>query len=393
MNKKLAIFLSLFSITISAADAPYEWVLPKIAAKVQELVEQEHPLIIPPEEELGQMRLGVNWSGINYLQRLCLKDIHDTFLMNHETPVSVFDIGAGFGLMSWKMIAAGADVTASSNNRFLIDQISRSLAKNFKELCLGNLSIRVFFDFMKIHENMNSRFQIAWSGQNLHLYDPRQVKDYVQKIYSALKPGGRVYLTTLTPSYDPVELDHYLYGKTKTFLKENKSAYDKFPGYFVRNMVELRYLKPDYTRVKELRLVNTEFLHPVFHFNPEQRIIGYWGQPQLSDELKIWTSPKTKNVIFKEFHIASHKFDDETLVRVFEKVGFIVNEIFYFDLADNSAPIVPAEQFTSRMRTDRPWGIGIKATKRQCEEKVPETKGAALQRFISYPPKLEPDND
>lgn len=395
MNKKFIIILSLFSITLGAMQDASEWVDAKITAQVQELIEREQPLIVPKEEELGQIRLGVNWAGINHLQWLCLKDIHHTFLSHHQVPVPVIDIGAGFGLMSWKMIAAGAEVIAFSNSCSLIEQINRSVAENFRELSLKDVSIRVYPDFMRINENIISRFQVAWSGQNLHLYDPSQVDDYVHKIFLALKPGGRVYLTTLTPSYDPVELEHYRYGKYKTFLKEDQSEYDKFPGYLMHNLLELRYRNPDYSLVKEYRLVNSEFLHPVLSFKPEQRNPGFWGQPKLSDELRMWVSPKTKNVFFKQFHVATHKFDDDTMKMVFERAGFIVNDIFYFDLSDNFAPMIRADQFTPRMRAERRWGIGIKATKpRECEEKVPERKGATPpQRFISYPLKKERDDN
>lgn len=66
---------------------------------------------------------GYSQPNINPLQLECLEDIRRLYEQNGKKRIPAIDIGAATGLMSWKMIVAGAHVTAVEIVSRVADQI------------------------------------------------------------------------------------------------------------------------------------------------------------------------------------------------------------------------------------------------------------------------------
>lgn len=299
---------------------------------------------------------------------ICLKDIYNTFKLL-KRPVKVLETGAGPGAMTWKMIAAQADVLALTKNRDLADLVSssaRTHAIPFIELNALPLKTATI-DLQKISERFDNSFDIAWSS-NLNHYSPTEVKKYVQKLYKVLKPGGRAYLVSLTPSHSQMELDAY---------KRSLDRKHDFPGYLCNNHLTFMRKLPDSSMAYDPWIVETLVLDPKDVAIPKYKFMDLMGSPKLSWALHKRTLPNSGES-FVAYHRAIHRFDATTLFNLFSKMNFDIKDLFYFSL-DGKCPKVAPEHFTDELRKKTRWGIAIMVKKpAEAERKFPAPTESAV---------------
>lgn len=359
MNKKLSIipFFSLFLLTKPLLSL--EWVAAEDRPILAEILAKEQPMLIPkdPEEEAifgPNHYLKESFAGLNPLQLQCLKDVQKTYQAANQQRVDTLDMDAGPKAMSWKMIAAGAQVLSLAKNRAMKEQVQdlvKAHAATFIKPGENPLEA-IALDLPMISWSLKNKFDIAWSAE-LHHFFPSRVEEYLKKLFMILRPGGRAYVTTLTPSFYPTEVDAY---------KRALARLEPYPGYMVANLITFtKKIQQPNQPIFEQVLVKVRGLHPEDILLPGVRFLGFSEPINLPLGLHVRTLPRNIDDNFIKFYMAMHKFDAQTLNRIFKEAGFLVDEIFYFDLKDSK--IVPAHQFNDDMRLRSRWGIAIKATK------------------------------
>lgn len=327
----------------------------------ESVVSEKADGILPVNDEDGRP-FGYARPGINFFQLLCLKDINNTYKKNKEHRVEAIDIGAAVGMMSWKMVAVGAKVTAVELIPSLAVKIPDAIDKYVKSPNKPPLRVAKK-DFLLISPQHENHYDIAWAGQNIHFFNPKEIPDYLDKLYSVLKPGGRAYLTSVTASFDVPDV-HAFY--------EARNLKEKFPGFLGKNLIYYSKLVagPDGKEYYDFEKLNTVWLSPEEDdLHHGQRFYGFCGEVPLSPELTKKLESLSPDE-YQEFCMIGHFFDHETFERIFLEAGFIVEEIYYFSQSDIKLP----SEFTDAMREKDFWQIGIKVSKPLVARPKPEQK-------------------
>lgn len=373
----LAVILFILLLKSSSALAIYEWIDPKTPPKIQKFlsdsINQEQPMAIEGEGEHRGIIFGQSWPQLDPMKVECLNDIQSLYRLQNRQRVRTIDIGSGPGAMTWKMIVAGGHVTAIELNKevakLILPNITTKAGPFLTEQERKNLPARqAVKNFLDISDETHAdQYDIAWSGQNIHFFKPKDIPAYLKKMFKILKPGGRAYVTTITPVGRPDILETYLRAR-----KENRD----FPGYFACNRYVLGQEKKAFWTDAKVNQVtaNWHLLPNDSDFSPGQQYQGFIGKSKIDLKVSHMIAGLTEYHEdlplngFRKVGSINLAFDEIDLKKIFTAAGFIVEKIYYFYI-DNPDVIIPAHQFTDDMRLRNRFAIAIKAVKpKECAD-------------------------
>lgn len=107
---------------------------------------------------------------------------------------TILDIGCSYGVYALPLLQKGAYVVANDVDAFSLYTLV--LGAQEKELAKLTLSYGRFPEEVNAPESYFDGIQMC---HVLHYMTPDQIQTSLTKIYRILKPGGKIYLTTLTP--------------------------------------------------------------------------------------------------------------------------------------------------------------------------------------------------
>lgn len=360
-------------------------------ANIRKIIRAEESAFIIPNPENKNYRFGRSFT-IDIPQVMCLQEICKRYELDNNIRPKVADFGAGFGLMTWKIILAGGDVFAVEPQ----DPTRDILMKNAKQAVpflnrgetLKNVSrcskVSVLdFDKCPAYKEKADHYDITWSGNLLHLFTPSEATAYVKNLYNITKPGGYAFATVHGPCISKSMLSFFL---------ERKKANTPFPGYCVANMAEqgFRYY-PEFNGAPQKVMTPAEvmkkpgergeFIYSPLDteenwLSPTCRKEGFYrcGQepcntPSNTGEVGFFEEVYIDQILARpyheaecRYHIAYHSFDRDSLKTLFEQAGFSVELSFHYHIRSNH--LVESDISMDMMDTDvnHIW-VGIKALK------------------------------
>jgi SAM-dependent methyltransferase len=184
---------------------------------------------------------GYSFPGLNEMGQVCLEDIRDQFQASGKRP-RVADIGAGFGNMTWKLLAAGAAVDAFELQAPTAKELHRRLQDmelHFWEgASLKDILSIVVGDAISALKNpkFSEKYDFIWLGSILHFLTPTDLKKLNHIFQQVLKPNGKVFAETNTLTMFSW-LTNYSILQTAYDLAKMKKL--EFPGFLVMNAATL----------------------------------------------------------------------------------------------------------------------------------------------------------
>ena len=191
----------------------------------------------------AQKDYGYNFPSIPRIQQKLLE-----FCAQADHEVHIADVGPGFGYDSlMALLTKKAKVTAFEKQEaqcealhFTVMQtILTQVDPNFPEDKFTVLQAD-FLEPSTLQEHTFDRINI---NKVIHFFNPEESRVFKENINFFLKPGGRLFLTCLTPS-PGTKIDNFI-----------KSSEEEFPGYlFYRMEIELEELfQSGESNLKEVR--------------------------------------------------------------------------------------------------------------------------------------------
>lgn len=131
----------------------------------------------------------------------------------------VLEIGAGTGSTSLKALETGAFVWVNDLDKENLHDFSNNVP-----LPYSNKYKLVIGDFLNGIDLPESYFESILAVRVLHFFSPQKLGEAISKMYSLLKPGGKVFILASTPYFKEIE----------SFVPEyeqRKRKGDLYPGY------------------------------------------------------------------------------------------------------------------------------------------------------------------
>ncbi len=344
------------------------------------LIKEEKSMRTKKNPGNENLDFGISFAGINLAQELCLIKINKIYEESGTRPKTA-DLGAGHGYMTWKMLVAGADVFAVEPQ----DPTREELMKNAKKanpflkegeklntISRCSKTSALSFDTCPAYVQKENYYDITWSGNLIHLFTPKEATGYVHNLYKITKPGGYAFATvhTACPGKEMLEF----------FLKRKEEG-KEFPGFFMANhTTHLRqYVDVDWEIMRTINSNRPPFItgidfSPVDIGDSEEALLsptittpGFYGggedQKQYREQL---TRDETGSFYFPYdnfTHSTKHFFDKDSFRFLFEAAGFLVEDVFYMNLASNTRfeEELSLDMFSSSRRMS--IFIGIQARK------------------------------
>ncbi|MBY0272731.1 MAG: class I SAM-dependent methyltransferase [Alphaproteobacteria bacterium] len=192
-----------------------------------------------------QKDYGYNFPSIPRIQQKLLE-----FCAQADHEVRIGDVGPGFGYDSLlTLLTKNAKVTAFEKQEAQCEALKFTVIQSILTHVDPNFPVGKFSalhaDFLKQQTIPFLRHTFDGINVNkvIHFFDPEESKIFKEKVSFFLRPGGRLFLTCLTPS-PGTKIDEFM-----------KSREEEFPGYlFYRLETELtKLLQCGESNLKEVR--------------------------------------------------------------------------------------------------------------------------------------------
>lgn len=184
---------------------------------------------------------GYSFGGLYCIKIDCLKAIRAYYQTTGIRPV-VADIGAGLGSMTWKLLAASAQVDAFEIQKPSAEELltrMKSITPYFWEEEELDTILTVYPEnaITRLKENtFKEKYDFIWMSQVIHFLTPDDIMALKSIFQEVLKPNGKVFIDANT-YYSIEALD-----KNKTVLRTYEQAKQKklnFPGFLTFNAATL----------------------------------------------------------------------------------------------------------------------------------------------------------
>ena len=349
-------------------------------------IEKENHLYIQKNELDKDLDFGISFAGINPAQLECLREISKMYEQN-ETRPKCADFGAGHGYMTWKMIVAGGDVFAvepqDPTRAVLIENVKKAIPFLKKEekiekisRCNGSSKSGnvLSFDTCPAYRANYSGYDVTWSGNLIHLFRRSEAIAYVENLFKITNKGGYAFATVHTACSN-IELLSY-------FLERKKSGIES-PGYFMTNNINYwrQYMRPDPQRhgilisdrssLTRLEVIPVDADLENSPLSPTMRNIGFYGGGGKKERYDVDNNSKypyddglERFYTYKfDSHNIKYFFDTDSLKSLFEKAGFITEDVFFMDTTNNTRLESPLTLEMAESNQRRSIYVGIKAYK------------------------------
>lgn len=235
-------------------------------------------------------------SSVNFENRL------KHLMLEHMTEGDLFlDVGCGVGAQSYALLQRGAkvvmnDMDACSLFKFMeaVEDMRKKIGSPF-DFARAFLSYGSFFEIA--HHYKDQSFDGILCNHVLHYMTPDMIQSMFKEMYRLLKPGGHIYVSTLTPYHASFRyVTHKLLMAQKEqslWPGEIKNSDEEWihdigvdPSYNPMRIFP-PYMHPQYTKILEREAKKV-------HFKVVES--GYFGFP--ADSLLIEGDPR--GVLFKK---------------------------------------------------------------------------------------------
>jgi len=219
-----------------------QWVPPYIASVVKlkdrltDACRNEPASISNGTTDTG-LDLGFTFTGNGATEQRVLIEIARRFRPDCPGPsarVPVISLGAGQGLIEWKMLVAGGNVHSIEQIKGLASMCAKNaeIAQPFLRSGENLASLYHVYktDIMGKHVGtLHNQYEVAYAGNLLHMLHPKQVAPFFKRLHNMLVPGGDAFLSCQAPSGDN--------GRTSGIQVQSNetSAYDLFQQRNQRN--------------------------------------------------------------------------------------------------------------------------------------------------------------
>lgn len=324
------------------------WASPELIARVANTIANEKKERIYDNKDA--VDYGYSFPGLNNIKQSCLETVRNICEAEGRKAV-VADLGAGFGNMTWKLLAAGARVDAFELKQTAALEIKRKLSNlspdYWQQKPLKSI-LNVFCDNILSalnQEQFKEKYDVVWVGNVFHFLNPDEMKLMSRLLHHILKPQGRIFAEAnsvemiLNHSYDN---KHVL----SDAIARAKAANIPFPGFVAVNMatlceqkiIEVQEHWGTTMRLAQPRIVGMTFVS-AYNQN-EMTALGI--EPKTNGYGKNFLVPSTFNaearaivadleqqcntslsmMMYNPFYKIFNYLDEETVKLVFQQAGF-----------------------------------------------------------------------
>lgn len=279
--------------------------------------------------------LGYSFPGLNENRQDLLVEVRKHKELLGRRP-KIADIGAGFGSMSWKLMAAGAEVDAFELHKPAATEIKERIKAMSPLFWEGNqydqlLTIYVG-NAMKVLSKVEfeNKYDFIWMGSLVHFLTPSDLKDLIQLLGRVLKPGGKILLEANT-----IKAFSYLanYALAEQVYNKAKTKGMEFPGFMTINSSTLF---DNLTNRPVHATIISAFDQDEMKQHSISPIINGYGkgfadssaftlqQKKLYD-ITCKTISRNQSISFpkiNDFYQVTHLIDEETAKKAFSTSGF-----------------------------------------------------------------------
>lgn len=217
-----------------------EWLSPEASQTLINIVTTKVQL---EEKEylatFAKVDFGVSYAGLNTLRQSILKEVRSFSQTHHKRP-KVADLGAGLGNMTWKLLAAGADVDVFEHQPELTNEIKRRLKEtdpliwqDAKLKDIVKFSSQNMFQTLRKNE-FKEKYDFLWIGNVIHFLFPHEIKVFIAILKRVLKPGGKFFLESDISSTLNMQTVKNYYLIEHAIERAKKAGCD-FPGFLASN--------------------------------------------------------------------------------------------------------------------------------------------------------------
>lgn len=184
---------------------------------------------------------GYSFPGVTSLDLSCLSEIRTDFEKTGNRPM-VLDIGAGFGSMTWKILAAGAQVDAIELQAATANELNKRLQGMNTALWNGQsldelLNVQTG-DALEIlqGDDYKAKYDYVWCSHVIHFMTPAQIETLKQRLNQVLKPGGKIFMrANYVYQFNFCDANRYVQAAYQQAIKSNSIC----PGFMTINMATL----------------------------------------------------------------------------------------------------------------------------------------------------------
>lgn len=182
---------------------------------------QEYCQLIGAIDEVRQRVPTLNKFGSNYCFNTKLTEAFLSYCKEAAKPFHVLEVGAAFGIKSAQIVQTGASLTVNDLDPRHLEIIrSTFYALSSRNSHFENAS---FFSGNYLNTPLgNNNFDAILIESVIHFLTPDETLQMADKLYSDLKPGGRIFLIVSSPFLRFISEVH----------EERKAQNDLWPGYF-----------------------------------------------------------------------------------------------------------------------------------------------------------------
>lgn len=170
---------------------------------------------------------------------------------------TVLDIGAGYGLVTVPALSAGAFVVANDLDRGHLDILKTKIPSHLTDrlsLYLGKFPQDLVFD--------PNSFDALIISHVLHFLKDEEIEQGLPLLYSWLKPGGKIFLTAITPYINVLKDFLPIYQKRKDEKLAWPGQIENIKKYCDHPCTDLN---PDFIHVFEPDILERIFLEAGFN--------------------------------------------------------------------------------------------------------------------------------
>lgn len=322
-----------------------EWLDPTVSSEIKNIVNKK--VVSETKERLvrnsnSPIDYGYSFAGLNPIKQQFLKAIRNFHETQGRRPI-IADIGAGFGTMTWKILAAGGKVDAFEIQVPSALELKERIDATDPILWNGESIEDILHvyaeDALNVLSNpeFEEKYDFIWISQVLHFLTPGQI-EYLRTLFQySLKPNGEVFIETNTfASFRPV--DDYSILET-TYQRANQKGL-VYPGFVALDSATV--IDQTINRIINITFIaayeQTEMDKYQIPYQTNAYGEGYLGQP--SDELILKKlsdyaqQDPTHQFKINRFHQVMNLFDESSLNYSFGQHGFHMT-ISYLDSKTN----------------------------------------------------------
>lgn len=294
----------------------------------------------------SEVDYGYSFPALDALKRSCLVEVREQFVKTGRKPI-IADIGAGFGAMTWMLLAAGAKVDAIEIQKPSAEELLKRVRRIDPRLWQGDslediLSV-ISGNALEILKGIDfkEKYDFVWISQVIHFLTPEEISQLNQIFKHILKPGGKVFaMSNSIHQFDGIDSNHTI---QKSFASAKSN--DLFcPGFMTINAATV---KGGLSNTMLGATIISSYNQSEMSFNgiPIQvnaYAKGYMGPTAADTKIELSEQIRTQSngfpVTIDRFYQVMNLFNPETAKKTFKQSGFAVKS-FNYDASIDKKPI------------------------------------------------------